>query len=90
MKREDVERTIKSMAYKYSKPHFIFRNRVRVGGLGYHFTIRFYEYTFTITGKDEDGVKYTESIRYDEVQKLVMFFSRLFIICENFDYYLDF
>lgn len=90
MKREDVEGTIKSMARKYSKPHFIFKNRVRVGGLGHHFTVRFYKDAFIMKGRGEDGVKHTERIFYEDVQKLAMFFSRLFIICENFDYYLDF
>ena len=90
MKREDVEGTIKSMAYKYSKPHLIFKNYVRVGGLGCHFTVRFYKDAFTIKGIGDDGVKRIECIFYEDVQKLAMFFSRLFIICENFDYYLDF
>lgn len=90
MKREDVEGTIKSMAYKYSKPHFISKNYVRVGGLGHHLTVRFYEDAFIIKGTSDDGVKHTECILYEDVQKLAMFFSRLFIICENFDYYLDF
>lgn len=90
MKREDVEGTIKSMAYKYSKPRLIFKNYVRAGGLGRHFTVRFYEDAFVMRGMGHDGIKHTERILYEDVQKLATFFSRLFIICENFDYYLDF
>ena len=80
MKREDVEGTIKSMAYKYSEPRFIFRNYVRIGFLGNHLVIRFYKDGFTIKGGDD---KPQLNIKYDSVNKLVQFFNVLYILCDE-------
>lgn len=83
MKREDVEETIKSMAYKYSKPHLIFKNYVRLGLLGNHLVIRFYKDGFTIKGVDNKSLLYTVNIKYNSVNKLVQFFNVLYILCDE-------
>lgn len=83
MKREDVEGTIKSMAYKYSKPHFIFKNYVRVGFLGNHLVIRFYKDGFTVKGVDGESRLDTVNIKYDSVNKLAQFFNVLYILCDE-------
>ena len=83
MRREDVEGTIKSMAYKYSKPHLIFKNYVRLGLLGNHLVIRFYKDGFTIKGVNNKSRLDTVNIKYDSVNKLVQFFKVLYILCDE-------
>ena len=83
MTQDAVVGTIKSMAYKYSKPHFVFRNCVRVGFLGNHLVIRFYKDGFTIKGVNNKSRLDTVNIKYDSVNKLVQFFNVLYILCDE-------
>lgn len=83
MTQDAVRRTIKSMAIKYSKPHIVLRNYVRLGFLGNHLVIRFYKDGFTIKGVNNKSRLDTVNMKYDSVNKLVQFFNVLYILCDE-------
>lgn len=90
MTRAKVEGTIKSMVNKYSRPRIVTKNHVLAGNWSSRMHIRFYKDGFVIKNMSACHMLDRAYIKYESMNRLILFMTTLFIDGEDFTLSINF